>query len=50
MAAMDRARVQANHEQLARLHRDAESGFAIFNAHDPSLLSRARTDAFPRNR
>ncbi|HEV7975852.1 MBL fold metallo-hydrolase [Amycolatopsis sp.] len=39
MVAMDRARVRANHEQLARLHRDTAAGFAIFSAHDPSLLT-----------
>lgn len=36
LVAVDRAKVRANHEHLAGLHRGGE--FTIFSAHDPALL------------
>jgi glyoxylase-like metal-dependent hydrolase (beta-lactamase superfamily II) len=39
MVAMDWARVRANHEHLAGLHREGE--FTIFSAHDPLLLTQS---------
>jgi glyoxylase-like metal-dependent hydrolase (beta-lactamase superfamily II) len=45
LVAADRAKVRANHERLAELHRAAESDLTIVSAHDAALLRHARNRA-----